>query len=361
MRPRPPLAPALVALITALIAASLSGCSTAGYYWQLARGQIELLRARQPIAAVVADPQQDPALRERLGELERARTFAARTLRLPDNRSYTLYADVGRDFVVWNVFATPEFSLHPVESCFPIAGCLSYRGYFAQADAERQAQRLREQGYETFIGGVRAYSTLGWFDDPVINTMMRWSDAQLIRTLFHELAHQRLYVRDDTAFNESFASFVGAQGLSDYLALHEVAGLDEAAEATREQRHHDFVALILDTRRALEAVYAQPLASDAMRQARQAVLDDLAARYRVLRDERWGGYAGYDAWFDEPVTNARLLPYGLYDQWVPAFAALWREHDRDWAEFYEAARALGDRPAAERLRRLQQLAGADGA
>ncbi len=348
------LAPACVALLlTATLATS--GCTTAGYYWQLARGQWQLLSSRESIAGIVGDPQRDPRLRERLRQLQQARRFASDVLHLPDNGSYTQYADLGRDYVVWNVFATAEFSLDAVESCFPIAGCLAYRGYFSQAGAEQQAGRLREQGYEVDVGGVPAYSTLGWFDDPVINTMMRWSDAHLIGTLFHELAHQKLFVKNDTAFNESFASFVEEQGRRDYIALADVPGLDEAAEAQREARSREFVELILGTRDELKALYAQPLEADAMRQAKQAVFDDLQARYRALRDGAWGGYAGYDGWFAQPLNNARLLPFGLYDQWVPAFAALWREQNRDWRAFFEAATLIGKLPAAQRQARLQAL------
>ena len=338
------------------LALSLTGCTTAGYYWQLARGQVQLLSSRESIAGIVSDPKRDPKLRERLSQLQQARHFASETLRLPDNGSYTLYADLKRDYVVWNVFATPEFSLDAVESCFPIAGCLAYRGYFSQEGADAQAARLKAKGYEVEVGGVPAYSTLGWFDDPVINTMMRWSDAHLIGTLFHELAHQRLYVKNDTAFNESFASFVEEQGRRDYLALNEVPGIDEAAELRREKRSREFVELILSTRDQLRTLYAQPLEADAMRQSKQAVFDDLQARYRVLRDDTWGGYAGYDSWFAEPLNNARLLPFGLYDQWVPAFATLWREQNRDWAAFYEAAALLGALSPKERQAKLQALA-----
>ncbi|WP_411888139.1 aminopeptidase [Hydrocarboniphaga effusa] len=343
-------------LLAGCLCLGLTGCTTAGYYWQLARGQMQLLSSREPIAGIVGDSNRDPKLRGRLSQLQQARRFASEYLHLPDNGSYTLYADLKRDYVVWNVFATPEFSLAAVESCFPIAGCLAYRGYFSRAGAEAQAAKLKSKGYEVEVGGVPAYSTLGWFDDPVINTMMRWSDAHLIGTLFHELAHQRLYVKNDTAFNESFASFVEEQGRRDYLALNEVPGIDESAELRREQRNHQFVELILATREQLQALYAQPLEADAMRQAKQAVFDDLRARYRVLRDETWGGYAGYDDWFSEPLNNARLLPFGLYDQWVPAFAALWREQNRDWPAFYEAAARLGALSPNERQARLEALA-----
>jgi predicted aminopeptidase len=344
------------AIALALLVVAASGCTTTQYYWQLARGQLELLSMREPIARIVSDPGADPELRGRLEQLQRARRYASDVLKLPDNGSYTQYADLRRDYVVWNVFATPEFSLDAVESCFPIAGCLAYRGYFEEADAQQQAQRLRDQGYEAYVGGVPAYSTLGWFDDPVINTMMRHSDAHLIGTLFHELAHQRLYVKGDTAFNESFASFVEDQGRRSYIASAGVEGLDEAAEARREARSRDFVVLILDARERLRELYAQPIEVDAMRTAKLALIDDLRARYTTLRDSAWGGYSGYDAWFDQPITNARLLPFGLYDQWVPAFAALWKDRHQNWTAFYDAAAQIGALPEAQRQTRLAALA-----
>lgn len=337
----------------ALLLLALAGCSTTDYYLQLARGQYQLLSSREPIAKVLEDDSRDAPLRQRLAKVQDARRYAVSALRLPDNKSYTLYADVHRDYVVWNVFATPEFSLDAVESCFPIAGCLAYRGFYQQQAAEAHAAALRAKGYDTEVGGVAAYSTLGWFDDPVINTMMRWSDAHLIGTLFHELAHQQLFVKNDTAFNESFASFVEQQGLAEYAA---VRGIDSAAETEREQREHDFVALVLDARRRLAAAYAASHGTEQLRAAKQAAFDELQARYRELRDTRWAGYKGYDGFFAEPLNNARLLPFGLYDQWVPAFATLFREQGGSWNAFYAAAAKLGKLEPQARLARLRTLA-----
>lgn len=186
----------------------LAGCSSLGYYSSLAQGQRALLQAREPIAAVVSDEQRDPLLRQRLKRVQDARAWAVRQLKLPDNRSYTTYSDLGRPYVVWNVFATPELSLEPLQNCFLLVGCLAYRGYHQQDAAEHRAEDLRKQGYDVHVGGVPAYSTLNWFADPVLNTMMRWSDEVLVGMIFHELAHQLLYIRDDTAFNESYAEFV---------------------------------------------------------------------------------------------------------------------------------------------------------
>jgi predicted aminopeptidase len=332
---------------------ALSACSTSDYYLQLARGQYQLMSSREPIADVVQDGSRDARLRERLIKVQDARRYAVTALHLPDNKSYTLYSDVHRDYVVWNVFATPEFSLAAVESCFPIVGCLAYRGFYDEKDAEANAAKLREKGYETDVGGVAAYSTLGWFNDPVINTMMRWSDAHLIGTLFHELGHQKLYVKNDTAFNESFANFVEQQGLSEYGATH---GLNSAEEAVHEKRSHDFVELILDTRKRLETAYSATKDPAELRAAKQAEFDSLTERYHQLRDTQWAGYKGYDGFFEEPLNNARLLPFGLYDQWVPAFAALFHQNNSDWDAFYAAAKKLGALEPEARLARLKELA-----
>jgi len=340
------------ALATAL-ALALGACSSAEYYLQLARGQYQLLSSREPIAAIVSDPGRDPQLRTRLTRVQHARRYAVDALHLPDNDSYTVYADVHRDYVVWNVFATPAYSLDAVENCFPIAGCLSYRGFYDERAARDHAAQLAARGYDTEVGGVAAYSTLGWFDDPVINTMMRWSDAHLIGTLFHELAHQRLFVKNDTAFNESFASFVEQQGLQQYAASGAIDLQGQAEQAARESA---FVALILQTRQQLAASYRSSRDPAALAAIKQQAFEQLQARYRQLRDAQWNGYAGYDRFFERPLNNARLLPFGLYDQWVPAFATLFAEHGRDWAAFYAAAAELGKLAPAARQAQLQALA-----
>lgn len=225
---------------------ALSGCSTVSYYGQLASGQFALLRAREPAAAVIADPQRDARLRERLAKAEKARQFASERLGLPDNRSYRLYADIGRPYVVWNVFATPELSLQPVTHCFPIAGCVAYRGYYSEAAARAEAARQRALGDDVYVGGVQAYSTLGWFDDPILSSMLRWDDERLATLIFHELAHQKFYLRDDTAFNESFATFVEQEGTRQW---REYRGLPPA-DGREEKRREQFTALVLAVVRA---------------------------------------------------------------------------------------------------------------
>ena len=330
---------------------ALSGCSTVSYYGQLASGQFALLRAREPAAAVIADPQRDARLRERLAKAEKARQFASERLGLPDNRSYRLYADIGRPYVVWNVFATPELSLQPVTHCFPIAGCVAYRGYYQQGRARGAAALLNEEGLDTYVGGVEAYSTLGWFDDPLLSSMLRWDDDRLAATIFHELAHQQLYVADDTAFNESFASFVEQQGLREWRAARGLPPPD----ARQERQRRQFTGLILASRERLQALYAEPLDAAQKSAGKTAEFERLRAQYRTLRDGQWGGDTRYDAWMAQPLNNARLLPFGLYDQWVEAFAALFRRANGDWREFYRRAAEIGRLPAAAREQALASL------
>ena len=331
----------------------LSGCSTVGYYGQLASGQWQLLRARQPVADVIADPARDGVLREHLRQSQAARTFASEHLRLPDNRSYRLYADLGRPLVVWNVFATPEFSLQPQTHCFPIAGCVAYRGYYSQGGARGEAALQKLAGMDVYIGGVEAYSTLGWFDDPILNSMMNWGDERLATLIFHELAHQRVYVKDDTEFNESFATFVEQEGTRQWRAARGLPALPAGLTRQREQ----FTERVLDTRKRLVLLYAQPMPADVMRQAKADEFERLRRDYRQLRDSQWGGDKRFDAWINGPMNNAKLLPFGLYDQWVQGFAGLFAQVGGDWQAFYDAVERLGRLPVTQRRAVLARLGG----
>lgn len=327
-----------------LVFGLLGGCSTRGYYGHLAEGEMAVLRARKPIAQLVEDPATPAALRTRLQLALRARAFASDTLKLPRNKSYTTYADIHRPFVMWNVFATPALSLKPVEHCFPIAGCVAYQGFYHQGRANALAGRLAKQGDDVWVGGVPAYSTLGHFADPLLSTMDRWSDDEMIGTIFHELAHQQFYVKDDTAFNESFATFVQREGLREWLAANHLPPPDPLVA----QREHQFTELILATREKLKALYASDLPDTTKYQRKTEVFVELQHQYQHLRDTTWHGYAGYDHWFDTPVNNAKLLPFGLYDRGVPAFAALFKRCDGDWTRFYAAVRNIGNEPAVQR-------------
>ena len=261
-----------------LMAVGLSGCSS--YYGQLAVGQLELLRQREPIAAIIDNPQSDPLLRQRLTLALQARGFASRALALPDNRSYRVYAELQRPYVMWNLFVAEEFSVAQQTQCFPIAGCVGYRGYYQQGRARGAAALLQAEGYDTLVAGVPAYSTLGWFDDPLLSSMLRWDDDRLAGLIFHELAHQRLYVTDDTAFNESYASFVEREGLRQWRASR---GLPPSSDALRDQ-YADLSRLALATRERLAALYASGLSEPEMRAAKAAEFMRMRQAYRRLRD-----------------------------------------------------------------------------
>ncbi len=331
-------------LAAAIAFGLLGGCSTLGYYAHLAAGEMAVLRARKPIPQVIANPDTPERLRQRLQLALQARAFASDTLKLPRNKSYTTYADLQRPFVMWNVFATPALSLQPVEHCFLFAGCVAYQGFYHKDRAEALARKLEEQGDDVWIGGVPAYSTLGHFADPLLSTMNRWSDDEMVGTIFHELAHQQYYVKGDTAFNESFASFVQREGLREWHKANHLPPPD-AAIAEREKQ---FTGLVLATRRQLQALYTSNVPDADKRQGKQAAFVELRRNYRHLRATAWHGYDGYDHWFDQPINNARLLPFGLYDRGVPAFAALFRRCGGDWTQFYAEVRRIGNRPAAQR-------------
>ena len=337
-------------LVPALAALGLAGCQ-AGYYAQLVRGQYELLSRREPIASVLARPDTDPVLKTRLERAVDARDFASRELLLPDNGSYRQYADLQRPYALWNVFATPEFSMAPREWCYLLAGCFAYRGYYALEDARAEAEALRAGGLDVHVGGVSAYSTLGWFDDPVLNTVLV-TDEVLVGTLFHELAHQQHHVRGDTAFNESFATFVEYEGLRQYYR-DEPERLD--ALTYRQRRDREFIGLMLGARSRLEQLYAAGLAPEEMRARKAQEFERLRNDYAAAR-LGWGGDRAYDGWMAGELNNARLLPFGLYHQWVPAFRALFARSGRDWGAFYREVGALVECADEERRRRLEELA-----
>jgi predicted aminopeptidase len=319
-----------------VLSAIIAGCANLRYLAHVAHGQSQLVTQRRPLDDVIAAPATDAALAARLRLAKQAREFAVSQLRLPDNRSYTTYVDLHRPYVVWNVFATPRYSLDPVQHCFPIAGCVPYRGYFSEVMANTEAARLQAQGDDVFVGGVAAYSTLGWFDDPILSSMLRWDDDELAGTIFHELAHQLIYVKDDSAFNESLATFVQRQGLSEWRNARGLPPQNERERALDD----DFVRLVLDLRERLKQLYASGSADAAMEVEKQRAFEDFRERYRQWRDARWPDDHSHDAFVAAPANNARLLPFGLYDQWVPAFAALFARSDSHWPDFYARVRAL---------------------
>jgi predicted aminopeptidase len=328
--------------IAVVLIRSLTGC----YYLQAAAGQLEISSKRRAIEQLIEDPGTEPALRSRLEYVQSARDFAVRELALPDNGSYRSYTALDRPFVVWNVFATDEFSVQPRRWCFPVAGCVVYRGYFDVGAAERYAQRIRLEGGDAMVAGAAAYSTLGHFDDPVLSTMMRWSDAQLAATLFHELAHQVVYVAGDAPFNESFATVVEHVGVERWLTSRGEASLLAQWRET-ERRAGEFQALLLDTRRRLAEAYAEGGPTDQLRAAKARIFGRMKYEYSLLR-ERWGNYPGYDAWFDRPLNNAHLVPVATYQDCVPGFERLLAAAGGDLAVFYADVERVASMPAQQR-------------
>ena len=345
-----------------LVLVLVGGCADTQYYWQSVSGHLQLLRSARPVDEWLTEPQTPAPLRERLALAQRMRAFAAAELALPDNPSYRRYADLQRRSVVWNVVAAPEFSLTLKTWCFPVLGCVGYRGYFSETEARQEADLLKSQGLEVRVYGVPAYSTLGWMNwaggDPLLSTFIHYPEGELARIIFHELAHQVLYVPDDTMFNESFATAVERLGSARWLASQssEKARGDYAAfDARRKQ----FRALALATRDTLRKIYLSPsdTAADRERLATQKAAAMVAFRdqYRQLR-ESWDGYAGYDPW----VANANNATFGAqaaYDDLVPAFEALFEREGRSWRAFYDAVKRLADLPATERIRVLKTTTG----
>ena len=320
------------ALLVVLLVPWLAGCETLGYYRQAIGGHLGIMAAARPVEAWLADPATPPALRERLEAARRIRAFASSELALPDNGTYTSYAELGRPFVVWNVFAAPEFSVRPRRECFPFAGCVSYRGFFSHEAAQRHAARLKGEGFDVHAGGVPAYSTLGWFDDPLLSSFIAYPDAQLARLIFHELAHQVAYASGDTTFNESFAVVVEEEGVRRWLEA-QGRGADLEAFRAAQARRRAFARKVTEMRDRLAALYASGLAAEQMRERK-------AEEFAKLRAE-------YPLSVPAAPSNAFLVSVALYHERVPQFEALLRESGSlpaFYARVRELARSKAGRP-----------------
>jgi predicted aminopeptidase len=322
------------------------GCASPSYYFHAVSGQFEILNKRRPVEEVLKDPATTSKTRQQLELVLRLRGFASRELALPDNRSYRSYADLERPFVVWNVFATPELSLEPKQWCFLFAGCVTYRGYFAHDKAEKFATDLKQDGYDIYIGGVPAYSTLGWFSDPLLNTFIHRSEADLAGLLFHELAHQVLYVSGDTAFNESFATVVELEGVKRWFERY---GTPQQAQAyhNKIRRREEFTALVLKHKTQLAEIYTSNSSDNEKRAAKTQMFKELRGKYVALKAS-WGDHADYDKWFAQDLNNAHLAAIGLYHQHVVAFQKLLAQHRGDLATFYRSVEEIAKLPKAER-------------
>jgi len=337
------------------LAACLGGCAGVAYYGQAIGGHLDVLQRRQPVASLLADPDTPARLRERLQQAVTIREFAIRCLGLPANDSYLSYADLERPYAVWNVIATPELSLTPRQWCFPFAGCLQYRGYYARTDARAYARRLAAEGYDTHVAGASAYSTLGWFADPLLNTMLYRNDSRLAEIIFHELAHQRIFIQDDTEFNEAFAQAVAIAGTRRWLQRHGNEAERDAYQR-RLQIHDDILEMILETRRSLAEVYAAETGKAEKRRQKQARLERLQQRYRRRRLSEWRDFDAYDSWFSGELNNARLAAVATYWDLVPAFLDRLEALDSDLERFY---RQIARLESCDHAERRHWLAGGD--
>lgn len=333
-----------------LAVAGVSGCSSLGYYAQAVNGHLDLLQRTRPVTEWLDDPATPAALRERLALSQRMRDFAIAELKLPDNRSYRGYADLQRNAVVWNVIAAPELSLTLKTWCFPLMGCVGYRGYFDRAPADALAGALKAEGWEVDVYGVPAYSTLGWTNwlggDPLLNTFIQWPEGELARLIFHELAHQVAYAADDTTFNESFATAVERIGGRRWLERHATPAARQEYERL-DQRRSEFRALTARFRDRLQALYTSNASDDDKRRAKAALMAELRAEYERTKAERWGGFAGYDRWFAE-ANNAAFGVQAAYNELVPQFERLFERSGGDFERFYAEVRRLAALPKAER-------------
>lgn len=331
----------------------LTSCVAPSYYLQAVSGHMKLMRQREDIAGILASGSADPVLTRELELSEELRAFAIKQLYLPDNGSYTEFVATGRDAVSWNVVATPVFSLTPRRWCFLVSGCVPYRGYFEQESADAFAGKLSRKGYDTSVSPAVAYSTLGWFDDPVLDTMLRYSDEQLAAFIFHELAHQQLYVKGDTEFSESYATFIEETGVRIWLLSsgreNQVREWQERLAAGRQ-----FDTLLSETKIRLSTLYDRNMGQEDMRLAKAEIFRQLRADYERLSATQWGGRSFFQSWFSRELNNASLALVDSYRGGVCAFESLYREAEDDMARFQQLAAARAKLPAGQRRIWLDQ-------
>jgi predicted aminopeptidase len=335
-----------------LITSACLQCRSLPYYNQAIKGQMEIVRNQEPISELIDKPDTPTRLRKKLIFIQSVRDFGAKALHLPVNGNYLSYVALDQPYVVWNVFAAPEFSLRPKTWCFPIAGCVVYRGYFAEEDARRFGDSLKQEGYDVFIGGAIAYSTLGWFDDPVLSTFLHLSESDLAALIFHELAHGILYIKDDTAFNESFATAVEQEGVRRWqLSANDSKGFEKWLRKYGRRRR--FTDLVSTTRARLQEVYDSNRSLITKRRQKAAVFSQMRAEFSELKSDH-PGMAAYDAWFNDSLNNAQLISVSMYHDWVPAFGKILSESGGDLELFYQKCRQLAENNPPERNRILKQ-------
>ncbi len=324
-----------------------------GYYWEKIQGHAELLNKQQPVQGVIDNPQTDPEVKALLRNAQQARNFASKVLLLPDNESYRNYVDVGRDYVVWTVVATPPYSIEPKEWCFLIVGCLSYRGYFSKQAADTFAVTLKQQEMDVYVSGTKAYSTLGWFDDPLLSTMLYKSEAYRVGIIFHELAHQKIYVENDTAFNEAFATSVELEGIKAWFRK-----MDNPEKFKKyliaKKRDKDFKSLLKFTRKELKVLYESNKTQQQLKAIKEKIFVRLQLSYKKFKI-RWNNYSGYDRWMAQGLNNAHLALVATYNNWLPAFSRLFENANSDYNIYYKEVRRLAELDKLQREKQLKDL------
>jgi predicted aminopeptidase len=331
----------------------VAGCAGPAFYTQAISGHLELMNGRTEINAILADNKTDPALQQRLKLAMEIRSFAIEQLGLPDNGSYTEFVQTGRPAVTWNVVAAPEFSIEPKRWCFIVSGCVSYRGYFEQHKAVRFSNKLEKKSYDVTVSPAIAYSTLGWFDDPLLDTMLQYQDDQLAAVIFHELAHQQLYVKGDTEFSESYASFVEETGVREWLKSRGSEKLLARRQAMNEAST-EFNELIRITREQLNEVYTSGIGEEAMRKQKKAVLTNMELEYQLMVDASWGGQNHYRSWFTRELNNAQLALINLYQGGGCAFDKLYESAGGNMLLFQQLAAGRGALSKQKRAAWLNQ-------
>ena len=337
-----------------LSAFTVSACTSFGYYMDLMAGHSELLEQQKPIVDILAEDDIKPKIRNLLQTSQKIRDFASKELHLPENDSYRMYADLKRRYAVWNVVAAKEFSVEPRKWCFLFVGCLSYRGYFSKKDATDYANELKKEGYDVYVAGASAYSTLGWFDDPLLNTMMYKSEARRAGIIFHELAHQVVYIDDDSAFNEAFATAVEEEGIHRWMTK---TGKTKQYEAhlLDKKRDTQLNQLLQDTREKLNVLYATKMSIEEKRKGKKHLFSLMQNKYQKIK-KAWGGHNAFDKWMSQDLNNAHLLLISTYHELVPTFKAVLRKENNDLKKFYLAVEKLGEFDKKTRENKLVKLA-----
>jgi predicted aminopeptidase len=349
--------PKPVLIITILCLLINTACTSFGYYVHSMSGQMQVLFKKKPLSELINDPDTDNVLREKLIHVQEILEFAHQSLFLPDNGSYRHYTDLNRQFVVWNVVAAPEFSLTPKQWCFLVVGCINYRGYFNAEDATQYANYLQKRGWEVHIGGVTAYSTLGWFRDPVISTMINREEWEIARLLFHELAHQLLYIKDDTEFNEAFADSVSLIGLQHWLQSQAPMKQQQVMELISHE--DEFTQLALETRNALQNIYNSGASDDEMRGRKSELIGEMQVSLARLHSA-WVNDDRYQSWAGGKINNARLSLVSTYRALVPHFLRLYQDSGTDFRNFYKQIKELSECSRHDRLTRLMGTTGRPG-